>query len=485
MKNPLRFPITTVTLALIGVYACTPSERTFETTPGAGGAGGVGQGVSAGGSGGSGGSAEVCASPADCPGDINASAVCKEGKCGVICNEGFLDCSAVEPGCETDSTSGASCGACGNVCATSCAVKDAQAFCNDPIDIAAGFQHTCAVRKDGSVWCWGSNQYGEIGVPGPPLYPVPTLVPLPSKALKVSAGGGYSPVVAHTCVLLEDTTVMCWGNGMSGQLGGGNFASSGEPEPVVSLVNIVDIAAGGHHTCAINDKADLFCWGSDTAGQLGNGPQQGNDPIPAPIIGGVKRVGAGQDHTCAILNDGSLYCWGENGDGELGINNTTNQIVPTKVLAPLTEGVEEIALGDRHTCARRGIEVYCFGNDYNGAVGVNSFGVVPNPTLVSVPAAKHIDVGRERSGAISGDTGSVRMWGIAVLGDGSMGGLSGVPIDIKLDNVVRLAAGYDHTCALKATGEVLCWGENTQGQLGNKIGSETQHLPVPVDFPSP
>jgi alpha-tubulin suppressor-like RCC1 family protein len=486
MKNTFRFPITTLTLALGvvggGVFACAPSDRTFETDPGTGGAGGAGQGGGAAGTGGSGGSALQCMSPAECPGGVNASAVCKEGKCGVICNQGFVDCDAVEPGCETLSTTSANCGACGNACATSCFANDTETFCNDPIDISAGYQQTCVIRKDGSLWCWGNNQYGEIGVKGSPFYPVPIAVPLPGKVKKVSAGGGYSPIAAHTCVLLEDTTVMCWGEGKSGQLGTGSFGSSAAPQPVVSLVNIIDIAAGGHHTCAIHLNEELYCWGSDASGQLGNGPQQLEMATPILTMSGANRVGAGQDHTCAVVKGGGLNCWGENGDGQLGINTMTNQLAPTKVLSPLDTGVEEIALGDRHTCARKGIEVYCFGNDYNGAVGVNAFGPVLVPTLVSVPAAKHIDIGRERSGAISGDMGSVRMWGIQALGDGSMG-LSGVPIDIKLDNVARLAVGYDHTCALKTTGEVLCWGENAQGQLGINMDTGPQYLPVTVAFP--
>jgi alpha-tubulin suppressor-like RCC1 family protein len=418
-------PMALLTLALLGGIACTPSERTFETSAGAGGGGGSGS-TGQNGSSGTGGS-DPCSNPDDCP--------------------------PIE---------------------------------NPPIQISAGLYHTCAIRKDGSLWCWGGNGFGEIGVPGAPAYPIPVAVPLPGKAMKVAAGGGFNPELAHTCVLLEDTTVFCWGAGEQGQLGAGSATSANTPQKTVSLVNIIDISAGGHHTCAVKDDGALLCWGDDASGQIGNGPVlQDNVATPETVFYDVKRVGAGQEHTCAIAQDtNALFCWGWNLDSQLGNGTSMDQHAPLKVSAPLTSMVDEVALGDRHTCARKGNEVYCFGNDYNGAVGVNSFGKVPMPTLVAVPGVTGIDTGRERSGAIYGESGGLMMWGVSVLGDGSSM-LSGTPVDVKqLTGVVQLAAGYDHTCALLATGEVLCWGENDHGQLGNDMAGPTEYLPVAVQFPT-
>ncbi|XYH97428.1 RCC1 domain-containing protein [Sorangium sp. So ce1128] len=157
---------------------------------------------------------------------------------------------------------------------------------------------------------------------------------------------------------------------------------------------------------------------------------------------------------------------------------------PVDVDAPLAAGVDEVAAGDRHTCARKGVEVYCFGNDYNGAVGISYFGPVPEPKLVAVPQVMHIDVGRERSGAVSGDARELMMWGVPHLGDGGTM-LSPQPVYADIDGVAQLAVGYDHTCALKTTGEVLCWGENNHGQLGVGLDVAAQPSPVLVRLAPP
>jgi alpha-tubulin suppressor-like RCC1 family protein len=302
--------------------------------------------------------------------------------------------------------------------------------------------------------------------------------------LKVAAGGAFvNPAASHTCVILEDTTIYCWGSGGQGQLGNGSFASKEQPTQVVGLVNISEIAAGGNHTCALKQDGVLYCWGSDESGQLGHGVGQNSLATPKVTLDAVKHIGLGQSHTCAILQDKeALLCWGENFDGELGIGSQADQEVPTPVHAPLQDGVQEVALGDRHTCARRANEIYCFGNDYNGAIGISQFGPVLEPSLVAVPAVKHIEVGRERSAAVYGDMNGLKMWGVPVLGNGDMG-LSGTPVEVPVKNIARLALGYDHSCALLMTGEVLCWGENDQGELGTGMDTSTQYKPVQVAFP--
>ncbi|HLM72774.1 MAG TPA: hypothetical protein VK459_08780 [Polyangiaceae bacterium] len=464
-------------VALLGLGGCTADERDFSS--GAGGAGGSGQG------GGGGGGGQECSSPADCPAGDNEAATCSGGQCGVVCNAGFLDCSAEAPGCETNGLAKESCGACGAACATECisgSEGGAGAFCNDPIEISAGYKHTCVIRKDGTLWCWGRNTVGELGIPiGQGAIPVPVLVPLPGKAIKVAAGGGiYSAQqvpLAHTCAILEDTTVYCWGAGVFGQLGIGGSISSDKPVQVTSLVNAVAISAGGAHTCAVKTDGDVYCWGSDADGQLGNGPAQ-DSPTPVLVLSGAKSVDAGESHTCAVMQPG-LQCWGRNFDGQLGTGDTMDRFVPTEVTIPLKMGVEEVAAGDRHTCARKGNEAYCFGNDYNGACAANKWGPVVTPTLVAVPSVTHIAVGRERSGAVSGAMGLVRMWGVAPLGDEG-GQPLGTPVEVKISGVSRLAGGYQHTCALKSNGEVWCWGEDSDGQLGNGQELVDEPLPVPV-----
>lgn len=469
--------------ALVGLFGCSVDARNFESGPGgAGGSGGEGGG------GGAGGSGMSCSAPEDCPAGENETAACIEGQCSVTCNQGLLDCDPDVPGCETSALAKTSCGACGTACATECVptVDGGEPFCNDPIDISAGYNHTCVIRRDGSLWCWGRNEVGELGILTPGSVPVPLFVPLPGKAKKVAAGGAiYVGMVAlaHTCVILEDTTVYCWGSGNYGQLGLGGSVSSFEPAQVTSLVNAVDLSAGGGHTCAVKSDGDLFCWGLDENGQVGDGMAQ-DATTPKLIMGNAKSVDAGQNHTCAIMQTGSLRCWGKNFDGQLGTGDSTDRLAPAEVGIPLKLNVDEVATGDRHTCARKGNEAYCFGNDYNGACAANKWGPVPDPTLVAVPAVTHIAVGRERSGAVSSAAGLVKMWGVAPLGDGG-GGVTGTPVDVSIEGVAKIAGGYQHTCVLKTNGEVWCWGEDNDEQLGNGPGKVTEPTPVPVFWGDP
>lgn len=398
--------------------------------------------------------------------------------------EGFADCDAAAPGCEASTSAKESCGACGVQCATSCVTSEGQAFCNEPIEISAGYAHTCALRKDGSVWCWGRNEYGELGMDAGSAAPgVPTLVPLPDKAVAMVAGGGYSYAVdgqpAHTCAILKDTTVYCWGAGTVGQLGRGFSQNSAKPEQVVSLVNITQLALGAAHTCALKSDGQLYCWGLNTSGQVGKGMNSSED-TPLPIIGGIKQVGAGYSHTCAVTTGGALLCWGRNQDGQLGNGSSAESMTP--VAAEFKLPVDEVAGGDRHTCARVAQEIYCFGNDYNGAVGVNQFGPVTVPTLIAVAMVTSMDLGRERTGAVTGENGQLKMWGIPPLGN-EMGEGASTPVDIGVTDVARLSLGGEHMCALKKTGEVLCWGENAYGQLGNGTPSDVVLTPTAVVWP--
>ncbi|WP_437576858.1 hypothetical protein [Sorangium sp. So ce887] len=492
---------TTTSLALLTIAlcaGCSPSERNFTSGAGGegggaghGGAGGEGGGGAggAGTGGGAGGHGDACAAPEDCPAAENASPTCEAGVCGVACDTGFLDCDAAAPGCETLARDPEHCGACGNRCATECVDGKESAFCNDPVEISAGYAHTCALRRDGSVWCWGRNTFGESGKPGSdPVFPFPAQVALPGKVLHVAAGGGFlrsgdsgAAPPAHTCAIMEDTTVTCWGHGTTGQLGIGGFPASSAPARVPSLINVVQLSLGAAHSCAVKTGDELYCWGSNQEGQLGKGESGQSEYItPTLIRSDSRQVASGQDHTCAIkASDGGLLCWGRSFDGQLGTGSQESASSPVPVLAPLAAGVEEVVAGDRHTCARKGVEVYCFGNDYNGAVGADRYGPVLEPTLVVVPRAAHIDVGRERSGAVSGEARALKMWGVGPLGHGE-GGLSSQPVDVPLDGVAQLAVGYYHTCALRTTGEVLCWGENTQGQLGVGLEVEEQLSPVAV-----
>jgi len=202
--------------------------------------------------------------------------------------------------------------------------------------VTAGGFHTCARFPDGTVQCWGRNETGQLGNPVPNRSSTPVLV-TGLTAAAVTAGG------FHTCALPGDGTVRCWGQNDLGQLGNGtndpvpNRPSTFNPTPVTvsGITTAVAVSAGGWHTCALLQDGTVRCWGDNTWGQIGNGqavpPSSSFDPItptPTPVtvtcITTAVAIEAGVFHTCATLQDGTLRCWGRGDNGRLGNASTAN-----------------------------------------------------------------------------------------------------------------------------------------------------------------
>lgn len=205
-------------------------------------------------------------------------------------------------------------------------------------EVVAGVSHTCARVKAGTVHCWGSSSRGELGYgdtlrrgDAPGDVPTPALE-LGGAAVQLAAGGH------HTCALLEDGALRCWGANESGQLGQARAGDIGDepgemPPRRIGVDGVVQVVAGANHTCTLHDDGTARCWGAGTVGQLGDGKTAdiGIDPLtfpPAPVeLGGEADLlaASGGDTTCARLVDGSLRCWGANESGQLGLGFARNE----------------------------------------------------------------------------------------------------------------------------------------------------------------
>jgi alpha-tubulin suppressor-like RCC1 family protein len=479
--------------ALLGLDEFSESAATTGSGMGTGGAGAGGGAASSSTGGGattsSGtGGALSCVSSSECPqppASSHAMATCSKGQCDFVCDPGHDNCDGdfTKNGCEVDlETDAAHCGSCNNACAVP---KCSQHVCNNPIGVAAGIYHTCAVLLDQSVWCWGKNGNGELGDGTNITRTKPVSILPPGSATKVVAGGDETS--PFTCALMTSNEVRCWGGNAHGQLGLNSTQDKNTPQ-LVALQAVIDVEVGGGHTCAIKNPGDLYCWGDNSNGQLGDG-KEGTvvlAPPSSPISSGVTQVGLGRDHTCATGN--SAQCWGDVGFGKCGKDSFVNQLTPGTVSFGGNVTVSEFALGQDHTCARAGSSLYCFGRNYQGEVGANdtSTSTFASPQLLTLAEVKLVSLGLAQwSGAIAGVDDAVYTWGFEqdeCLGNGAAGADTVyAPAKTGLTGVKLLSLGYLHACALKKTsGELVCWGNNIFGEVGDGTISPNRNVPTPV-----
>jgi alpha-tubulin suppressor-like RCC1 family protein len=357
------------------------------------------------------------------------------------------------------------------------------------IQIAAGDQHTCALLRDGSVRCWGDNSHGQLGYADKET--VGDDEP-PGAAGDVNVGGVVRQIAAghfHTCALLETDKVRCWGSNSQGQLGYGHTRDIGDDETPASAGDVDiggperQIAAGGSHTCAVLENGKVRCWGRGDGGHLGYGNKRsiGDDETPASAgdvdVGGAAVQIAAGSHTCVILKNGNVRCWGGGTDGRLGYGNAKNigddESPASAGDVKLGGKARQIAVGHFHTCALLETgTVRCWGSGGVGQLGYDGTENIGNDKTPAM--AGDVDVGEKVSQVAAGgyetcavlEPGKVRCWGLRS-GKASASG------DIDVGGTVRqIAAGGAHVCVLLETGKVRCWGDNHHGQLGIGHGKD-------------
>ena len=384
---------------------------------------------------------------------------------------------------------GAACCSTGAACVagTSCTAGT----CQDCVaDLGFGRRFGCTLRKDGTAWCSGDNSRGQLGsgTPGNVPSTTPIQVHDATSALITDAselGSGRD----SACVVRPGGEVWCWGANNVGQLGDGTLVDKPAAVRVVKtddlpLTGIVAVRAGENYTCARDGTDAVWCWGSNNVGQLGDGTVVSRSkaapvlvaPAGAPFAGAIELLTGGL-HNCVRNAANEVWCWGRNSNGQLGDGTLMPRSSPVKVYTSTS-----VALGRWHTCAvDPDSTISCWGWGSHGRLGIGtgeSFNggnqVTPTKVLTRLGGAQFQGASSVVAGAVSCalmQDGRVFCWGDSAYGQTGSGG-SLVPAEVKLASgtpldAERLFANHTHVCARRHNGELVCWGRNYTGELGD------------------
>jgi alpha-tubulin suppressor-like RCC1 family protein len=343
----------------------------------------------------------------------------------------------------------------------------------------------CAVTAAGGVVCWGANASGELGNGAM----TDSHVPVPVTGLT----SGVASVTVGTfdaCALTTSGAVWCWGDNTQGQLGNGSMTSSAVPVPVTALGNgVLSVSIGEAFGCAVTAVGGISCWGTNGNGELGNGTQT-SSAVPVPVSGinsGATSVSVGLYTACAVVA-GSAVCWGENSDGVLGSGSAAVWSLTPVQVSGLTSGVLSVSIQEATACAMlAGGDVMCWGEGNGGVLGNGSTADSSVPVLVQGLSGGVTSVSAGFASTCASVGCGVQCWGDTGLGN-TVTTSSSVPVSVELVGTgsclpgfgaaVSVSVGNPFACALTSAGAVVCWGDNSEGELGN--GSSVTYSAVPV-----
>jgi alpha-tubulin suppressor-like RCC1 family protein len=341
----------------------------------------------------------------------------------------------------------------------------------------SGAAHMCLLKRStGAAYCWGDNQNDQLGTGNTATSYAPVPVTGGLNLTSISVGGVWIPDTS--CGVTTSGAAYCWGENQFGQLGSGTKGTAGDahaPTLVAGGLSFSQVVAGEYSSCGLTTAGAAYCWGDNTYGNLGNGSTT-SSLVPVAVTGGLvfKQIitSFGQNY-CALTTAGAAHCWGWNGAGVLGNGTGTDSPAPVPVsggnsFTSITGGYQ-FACGLTATGA-----AYCWGKNDWGQLGATTPDVLSSTpvavtggrTFTSLTAGTY-----HMCGIVPG--GAAYCWGGTpthhVLGNNDATP-SGLPTPVLVSggySFSQLAAGYDFTCGLTGTSGVVCWGTNYHGDLGN------------------
>jgi alpha-tubulin suppressor-like RCC1 family protein len=396
--------------------------------------------------------------------------------------------------------------------------------------VAAGDAHTCALRDDGTLFCWGLRGSGRLGdgeSTGSRAYPAVVHASAETGGTNWTDWVAVAAGASHTCALRGDGSLWCWGAGGSGQRGDGSTATarttptavlrSGEAAGGAIWTDWIAVAAGASHTCGLRAGGTLWCWGSATDGRLGNGDPTTSRTTPVQVLASAEsedlpwtdwiKITAGGSHSCGLREDGSLFCWGAGQNGRRGdASVTAARTTPARVRASTESGEgpwsdwTAVSGGGSHTCGRRaGSHVWCWGLGSWGQRGDDALEAdrtTPAQTVADGGEGAWDDwtvfsAGGQHTCGLRADE-SLWCWGAGdqgQRGDGSTDAQRETPARVLAEAMEggawsdwsSVASGHQHSCGIRTDGTLWCWGARTSGRLGD--GETDGYTATPVLVP--
>ncbi|MDO8987538.1 MAG: RCC1 repeat-containing protein, partial [Coriobacteriia bacterium] len=338
--------------------------------------------------------------------------------------------------------------------------------------LATGDGHTLQIRSDGTLWSWGYNNHGQLGLGDTTNRILPSQIGADTDWVSVAAGGS-----GQSLALKSDGTLWAWGWNGTGQLGLGDLDDRYVPVQLGSRTDWVSIDTGMYHSLAIRSDGTLWAWGYNLKGELGDGSTtMRTSPVQVSGTDWVS-VKPGFFYTLGLKSDGTLWSWGYNNHGQLGLGDTVDRHTPTQVGGT---GWTSTAAGQSHSLAVQGDgTLWSWGDNANGQLGLNDTSPRSAPAQVAGTGWVSVAAGSSHTLATRSD-GTLWGWGLNYAGNLGLGDLgdrwSPTQVGLSVD-WITVDAGANHSAALKGDGALWVWGYNFNDWLG--LGNVEDRVQIP------
>lgn len=336
--------------------------------------------------------------------------------------------------------------------------------------LAVGGSHTCGLSTGNQVFCWGNNEYGQLGASDTTARRTPAVL---------SGGIAFRDITAglnHTCGLDSSGRAYCWGRNNYRQLGSGQSTSQVQvPTLVQTSLLFKSIDAGDNHTCGIGVDDFAYCWGTNESSQIGNGGGgDWGERADLPVKEGrgltFSAISAGASHTCGISSQGS-QCWGENTYSESSGSFVNRGL---SLSTQVSNSFLSLSAGRNVSCGiNTASTAFCWGRAEYGALGIgtNTGELTSLARAIRTPVAGYVfsqvSVGNYFACGLTASR-NLLCWGYIPVGAGRYSYFPNPTLLAGTTQFTQIDSGSgDHFCALAVNQEAFCWGNNNAGQLGD------------------